>query len=50
MTNIMLLLKKLLQKVKRGENLLEVKEEVKALFTEEEYAENADLAELVKNN
>ncbi|MEZ4839522.1 polyribonucleotide nucleotidyltransferase [Flavobacterium sp.] len=34
-------------KSERGEKFAAVKEEVKALFTEEEYAENADLAELV---
>lgn len=34
-------------KSERGEKFAEVKEEVKALFTEEEYAENADLAGLV---
>ncbi len=34
-------------KSERGEKFALVKEEVKALFTEEEYAENADLAELV---
>ena len=34
-------------KQERGEKFAEVKEEVKALYTEEEYAENADLAELV---
>ncbi len=34
-------------KAERGEKFLAVKEEAKALFTEEEYAENADLAGLV---
>ena len=34
-------------KSERGEKFAVVKEEVKALFTEEEYAENPDLAELV---
>lgn len=34
-------------KSERGEKFAAVKEEVKALFTEEEYAENPDLAELV---
>lgn len=34
-------------KSERGEKFAVVKEEVKALFTEEEYAENADLAGLV---
>ncbi|MVO08618.1 polyribonucleotide nucleotidyltransferase [Flavobacterium sp. TP390] len=34
-------------KSERGEKFALVKEEVKALFTEEEYAENADLEELV---
>ncbi len=34
-------------KQERGEKFAEVKEEVKALYSEEEYAENADLAELV---
>ena len=34
-------------KSERGEKFALVKEEVKALYTEEEYAENADLAELV---
>jgi polyribonucleotide nucleotidyltransferase len=34
-------------KSERGEKFSVVKDEVKALFTEEEYAENADLAELV---
>ncbi len=34
-------------KSERGEKFAEIKEEVKALFTEEEYAENPDLAELV---
>ncbi len=34
-------------KSERGEKFAAVKEEVKALFTEEEYAENADLAGLV---
>ena len=34
-------------KQERGEKFAEVKEEVIALYTEEEYAENADLAELV---
>lgn len=34
-------------KSERGEKFAAVKEEVKALFTEEEYAENANLAELV---
>ncbi|MGX7667042.1 polyribonucleotide nucleotidyltransferase [Flavobacterium pedocola] len=34
-------------KQERGEKFAEIKEEVKALFTEEEHAENADLAELV---
>jgi polyribonucleotide nucleotidyltransferase len=34
-------------KSERGEKFAEIKEEVKALFTEEEYAENADLAELI---
>jgi polyribonucleotide nucleotidyltransferase len=34
-------------KSERGEKFAEVKEECKALFTEEEYAENADLAGLV---
>ncbi|RXR31561.1 polyribonucleotide nucleotidyltransferase [Flavobacterium piscinae] len=34
-------------KSERGEKFAVVKEEVKALFTENEYAENADLAELV---
>lgn len=34
-------------KGERGEKFAVVKEEVKALFTEEEYAENPDLAELV---
>lgn len=34
-------------KSERGEKFAVVKDEVKALFTEEEYAENADLAELV---
>lgn len=34
-------------KSERGEKFAVVKEEVKALYTEEEYAENADLAELV---
>ncbi|MDI9309585.1 MAG: polyribonucleotide nucleotidyltransferase [Limnohabitans sp.] len=34
-------------KSERGEKFAEVKEEVKALFTEEEYTENPDLAELV---
>ena len=44
--NIMQLLKKHLQKAKE-EKFAVVKEDVKALFTEEEYAENPDLAELV---
>ena len=34
-------------KQERGEKFAEVKEEVKALYSEEEYAENTDLAELV---
>lgn len=34
-------------KSERGEKFATVKEEVKALFTEEDYANNADLAELV---
>lgn len=34
-------------KSERGEKFAAVKEEVKALFSEEEYTENADLAELV---
>lgn len=34
-------------KSERGEKFAAVKEEVKALFSEEEYAENADLSELV---
>lgn len=34
-------------KSERGEKFAEIKEEVKALFSEEEYAENPDLAELV---
>ncbi|SHI67255.1 polyribonucleotide nucleotidyltransferase [Flavobacterium haoranii] len=34
-------------KQERGEKFAEVKEEVKALYTEEEYAENENLAELV---
>jgi len=34
-------------KSERGEKFAAVKEEVKALFSEEEYAENGDLAELV---
>ncbi|MFY7987673.1 MAG: polyribonucleotide nucleotidyltransferase [Flavobacterium sp.] len=34
-------------KSERGEKFADVKEEVKALFSEEEYAENPDLAELV---
>ncbi len=34
-------------KSERGEKFAAVKEEVKALFTEEEYAENPDLSELV---
>ena len=34
-------------KQERGEKFAEVKEEVKALYSEEEYAENSDLAELV---
>ncbi len=34
-------------KSERGEKFAAVKEEVKALFTEEDYANNADLAELV---
>ena len=34
-------------KSERGEKFAEIKEEVKALFTEEEYAENPDLGELV---
>lgn len=34
-------------KSERGEKFAEVKEEVKALFTEEEYTENPDLSELV---
>lgn len=34
-------------KSERGEKFAAVKEEVKALFTEEEYAENTDLSELV---
>ncbi|GAA4765590.1 MULTISPECIES: polyribonucleotide nucleotidyltransferase [Flavobacterium] len=34
-------------KSERGEKFAEIKEEVKALFTEEEHAENPDLAELV---
>ncbi|WP_313808396.1 polyribonucleotide nucleotidyltransferase, partial [Flavobacterium sp.] len=34
-------------KQERGEKFAEIKDEVKALFTEEEHAENADLAELV---
>src|SRR5690606_22188541 len=34
-------------KAERGEKFAAVKEEAKALFTEEEYAENADLAGLV---
>ncbi|MCL9769064.1 polyribonucleotide nucleotidyltransferase [Flavobacterium sp. HXWNR69] len=34
-------------KSERGEKFAAIKEEVKALFTEEEYAENPDLAELV---
>ncbi|KGO88922.1 polyribonucleotide nucleotidyltransferase [Flavobacterium suncheonense] len=34
-------------KQERSEKFTAIKEEVKALFTEEEYAENADLAELV---
>jgi len=34
-------------KSERGEKFAEIKEEIKALFTEEEYAENADLSELI---
>lgn len=34
-------------KSERGEKFAEIKEEVKALFSEEEYTENPDLAELV---
>ena len=34
-------------KQERGEKFAEVKEEVKGLYSEEEYAENSDLAELV---
>ncbi|WP_136668503.1 polyribonucleotide nucleotidyltransferase [Flavobacterium sp. H122] len=34
-------------KSERGEKFAQIKEEVKALFSEEEYAENPDLAELV---
>ena len=34
-------------KSERGEKFAEIKEEVKALFTEEEHAENPDLAELI---
>lgn len=34
-------------KSERGEKFAEIKEEIKSLFTEEEYAENADLSELI---
>jgi polyribonucleotide nucleotidyltransferase len=34
-------------KSERGEKFAEIKEEIKALFTEEDHAENADLAELI---
>ena len=34
-------------KSERGEKFAEIKEEIKALFTEEEFAENADLGELI---
>ena len=34
-------------KSERGEKFAEIKEEIKALFTEEDHAENADLSELI---